>query len=100
MRYYESEQYSPDCLGETNSIYNYPTAYDEQNCSMDYEMLDRFNEENRMPVLCPVRPNSLLGQLPCKTNDNWDYNRCYSYFANGCYNTCQFVNVVDIEDFM
>lgn len=38
--------------------------------------------------------------LPCQTYQNWDYNQCYSYYANGCYNTCQFVDVVDIEDFM
>lgn len=38
--------------------------------------------------------------LPCQSSNNWDYNQCYSYYANGCYNTCQFVNVGDMEDFM
>lgn len=38
--------------------------------------------------------------IPCRTYDNWDYNNCYNYYADGCYNTCPFVNFVDIEDFM
>lgn len=38
--------------------------------------------------------------LPCQTIDNWNYNECYEYYADDCYNTCQFVNFVDIEDFM
>lgn len=49
-----------------------------------------------------IRPNSLLAKLavPCQTVADYDYGECYSYYANGCYNTCQFVNVGDIEDFM
>ncbi|CAH1958689.1 unnamed protein product [Acanthoscelides obtectus] len=48
-----------------------------------------------------VRPNSLLAKLgvPCQTSD-YDYGNCYSYYANGCYNTCQFVEMGDMEDFM
>lgn len=38
--------------------------------------------------------------FPCQLLPNWDYQQCYSYYANGCYNTCQFVNVIDMEDFM
>lgn len=38
--------------------------------------------------------------LPCQTLPTWDYGDCYNYYSNGCYNTCQFVNCVDIEDFM
>ncbi|RZC32855.1 hypothetical protein BDFB_005757, partial [Asbolus verrucosus] len=38
--------------------------------------------------------------LPCQTSSGWDYEECYSYYANGCYNTCQFVEFGDIEDFM
>lgn len=49
-----------------------------------------------------VRQNGAASRLnlPCKSNSDWDYNQCYSYYANGCYNTCQFVNMGDIEDFM
>lgn len=49
-----------------------------------------------------VRPNSILAQLglPCQTEEEHDYEQCYSYYANGCYNVCQFVDVGDIEDFM
>lgn len=52
----------------------------------------------------PVRVSSgglpAILNLPCQSSNNWDYNQCYSYYANGCYNTCQFVNVGDMEDFM
>nr|CAI5864623.1 unnamed protein product [Callosobruchus analis] len=50
-----------------------------------------------------VRPNGLLAKLgvPCQTSSpNYDYGKCYSYYANGCYNTCQFVEMGDMEDFM
>lgn len=49
-----------------------------------------------------IRPTSLLAKLalPCQTATNYDYDNCYSYYANGCYNTCQFVEFGDIEDFM
>lgn len=49
-----------------------------------------------------IRPNGLLARmaLPCQTSSNWDYTECYSYYADGCYNTCQFVEMGDIEDFM
>lgn len=54
-----------------------------------------------------VKPNSLLARmaLPCQSSgvNEWDYRgggECYSYYANGCYNTCQFVEFCDIEDFM
>lgn len=47
------------------------------------------------------KKNSVFdGPLPCHSFDNWDYASCYSFYANGCYNTCQFVNMMDIEDFM
>lgn len=49
-----------------------------------------------------IRPNSILARLdlPCQNSSNWNYDECYSYYANGCYNTCQFINIGDIEDFM
>ncbi|KAJ8924028.1 hypothetical protein NQ315_006805 [Exocentrus adspersus] len=49
-----------------------------------------------------IRPEGLLAKLglPCQTDRDYDYGQCYSYYANGCYNTCQFVDVGDIEDFM
>lgn len=50
-----------------------------------------------------IIPDSLLAKLavPCQTvSDDYDYGLCYSYYANGSYNTCQFVEVGDIEDFM
>lgn len=49
-----------------------------------------------------IRPNSILARmaLPCQSSSSWDYQECYSYYANGCYNTCQFVEFCDIEDFM
>lgn len=49
-----------------------------------------------------IRPNGLLAKLalPCQTQPNYDYDQCYSFYANGCYNTCQFVETGDIEDFM
>lgn len=49
-----------------------------------------------------IRPNGLLAKLavPCQIDSDYDYGLCYSYYANGCYNTCQFVAVGDIEDFM
>lgn len=49
-----------------------------------------------------IMPNSILAKLglPCQTISDYDYGQCYSYYANGCYNTCQFVDVGDIEDFM
>lgn len=88
---------------DTSSMYSQP-----MNCPMDYEIFPRqygddcigIEEANQMRMLCPVRSNSLFAGLPCKGNEEWDYNQCFSYYANGCYNTCQFVNVVDIEDFM
>ncbi|KAK9681192.1 hypothetical protein QE152_g38508 [Popillia japonica] len=105
LQYYESEQFSPNSITSDTNMYNYcdvPTLYnDDQNCSIDYEVFGHYNgNENGSPVLCPVKPHSVLAQLPCKTNENWDYNQCFSYFANGCYNTCQFVHGMDIEDFM
>lgn len=50
----------------------------------------------------PIRGNGLLAKLnlPCQSYANWDYNQCYNYYVNGCYNTCQFVKMVDMEDFM
>lgn len=58
--------------------------------------------KDQCPVPRVVRPSGVLSRLnlPCQSNTNWDYNQCYSYYANGCYNTCQFVNVGDMEDFM
>lgn len=49
-----------------------------------------------------IKPNSLLSKLavPCQTDTDYDYGLCYSYYADGCYNTCQFVEVGDVEDFM
>lgn len=49
-----------------------------------------------------IRPHSLLAKLavPCQTVSDYDYGLCYSYYADGCYNTCQFVDGGDIEDFM
>lgn len=49
-----------------------------------------------------IIPNGLLAKLavPCQNVSDYDYGLCYSYYANGCYNTCQFVDVGDIEDFM
>lgn len=49
-----------------------------------------------------IRPNGILEnlKLPCQNSNNWNYDQCYSYYANGCYNTCQFINMGDIEDFM
>ncbi|KAJ3648941.1 hypothetical protein Zmor_020708 [Zophobas morio] len=49
-----------------------------------------------------IRPNSVLARmaLPCQASSTWDYQECYSYYADGCYNTCQFVELGDIEDFM
>lgn len=49
-----------------------------------------------------IRPNGLLAKLavPCQIVDDFDYGLCYNYYANGCYNTCQFVELDDIEDFM
>lgn len=49
-----------------------------------------------------IRPNGALAglNLPCQNSSNWNYDQCYSYYANGCYNTCQFINMGDIEDFM
>lgn len=49
-----------------------------------------------------IRPQGLLAKLalPCQTQSDYDYNHCYSFYANGCYNTCQFVEMGDIEDFM
>ena len=49
-----------------------------------------------------IKANGMLAKLnvPCKEKKNWDYDHCYSYYANGCYNTCQFVKFTDIEDFM
>lgn len=39
--------------------------------------------------------------FPCQIYpDDWNYQNCYSYYANGCYNTCQFVDLGDMEDFM
>lgn len=48
-----------------------------------------------------IRPDSILAKLalPCQADD-YDYGQCYSYYANGCYNVCQFVDCGDIEDFM
>lgn len=58
--------------------------------------------KDQCPVPSVIRPSRVLARLnlPCQSNTNWDYNQCYSYYANGCYNTCQFVNVGDMEDFM
>lgn len=49
-----------------------------------------------------IMPNSLLAKLavPCQADTDYDYGLCYNYYANGCYNTCQFVEVDDVEDFM
>lgn len=49
-----------------------------------------------------IQPNGALArlQLPCQSSNDWNYDQCYSYYANGCYNTCQFINMGDIEDFM
>lgn len=49
-----------------------------------------------------IKPNGILAKLnlPCQNSTNWNYDQCYSYYANGCYNTCQFINIGDIEDFM
>lgn len=59
-------------------------------------------EQNQVEKPAAVRTGGLpnILNLPCQSSNNWDYNQCYSYYANGCYNTCQFVNVGDMEDFM
>lgn len=55
------------------------------------------------PLATPrIKPNGFLAKLgvPCQQPGFEDYGRCFNYYANGCYNTCQFVAVDDIEDFM
>ncbi|KAG5878132.1 hypothetical protein JTB14_015115 [Gonioctena quinquepunctata] len=49
-----------------------------------------------------IRSNGLLAQLglPCQTKDDYDYQECYSYYSDGCYNVCQFVESGDIEDIL
>lgn len=60
----------------------------------------------QMPPASPasdrIKPSSLLAKLalPCQASADFDYGRCYSYYADGCYNTCQFVEFGDMEDFM
>ncbi|GJQ81426.1 hypothetical protein Trydic_g18288 [Trypoxylus dichotomus] len=105
MQYFDSDEYSPNSIGETNmfNFCNVPSAMynDDQTCPLEYELFGQYDTDDNQPrIVCPVRPNGLLARLPCKTNENWNYNQCFSYYANGCYNTCQFVDVIDIEDFM
>lgn len=73
-RGYHQKDYSGYCSRESN-----PEVYDSR-----------------------IRPDGLLARmtLPCQTYPTWNYEECYSYYANGCYNTCQFVEMGDIEDFM
>ncbi|KAF5271116.1 hypothetical protein FQA39_LY08254 [Lamprigera yunnana] len=52
-----------------------------------------YQAENTIPQLAK-------NDFPCQTFPDWNYSQCYSYYANGRYNTCEFVDVVDIEDFM
>ncbi|CAH1164562.1 unnamed protein product [Phaedon cochleariae] len=49
-----------------------------------------------------IRPGGLLAKLglPCQVDEQYQYDQCYSYYANGCFNTCQFVQLGDMEDFM
>ncbi|XP_066262735.1 hypoxia-inducible factor 1-alpha isoform X2 [Euwallacea similis] len=58
------------------------------------------SSDNKAPH--KIRPNGLLAKLglPCQNQSAYDYEQCYSFYADGCYNTCQFVEVGDIEDFM
>lgn len=69
------------------------SAYQYVSASCDGQL---FSQNER------IRSNSVVAQLdlPCQNSNNWNYDQCYSYYANGCYNTCQFINMGDIEDFM
>lgn len=99
--YYDSGQYSRDRVDEPEIYNNYehsPIYDDSQNCPFNY-MVEDFSD-TRISNMLPFTPNNSLARLPCKTDNHWDYNRCFSYYANGCYNTCRFVDGVDIEDFM
>lgn len=53
------------------------------------------------PVTVPPQDQQFGLNLPCNTYPQWDYtNDCFSFYKDGCYNECRFVNVCDIEDFM
>lgn len=74
-----------------------------QNC---YQFGQNFGESlsgsvnNTSATMLSKSSANFDGFLPCRVFDNWDYSSCYSYYASGRHNTCQFVNVMDIEDFM
>ncbi|KAF5274064.1 hypothetical protein FQR65_LT04462 [Abscondita terminalis] len=63
-----------------------------------FQNLDTFNNNNYIVEnTAPVA----VKNFPCQRFEDWEYNsNCYSYYANGRYNTCEFVDVTDIEDFM
>lgn len=82
----------------TNSYSVYgglPCGYDV--CAYQYGGDGNFFTQNGH-----LKANGILARLklPCQSSSDWNYDQCYSYYANGCYNTCQFINMGDIEDFM
>jgi hypoxia-inducible factor 1 alpha len=83
---------------------NHYSGYNDQNLASLQEGYGLSNPPNEHIPAGPgrIRPNGLLARmaLPCQSSSTWDYEECYSYYADGCYNTCQFVEMGDIEDFM
>lgn len=64
-----------------------------------------YYQHEQPATIAPVHHGTILPSLglnlPCNTYPQWDHNNdCFSYYSNGCYNECRFVNMCDIEDFM
>lgn len=82
-----SNQYNANCVQNTN--YNQYGDHTYQRQVQNYEN-----------SAVTVNNNNNNNLLPCQSTSDWNYSQCYEYYSNGCYSQCQFVNFVDIEDFM
>lgn len=78
---YPTPSYQQFYNSSVPSTYDQQVYYQQNQCH-NYQQTSRLN-------------------VPCQMYPNWDYDRdCFSYYENGCYNECRFVNFCDIEEIM
>ncbi|XP_065168818.1 hypoxia-inducible factor 1-alpha-like isoform X2 [Atheta coriaria] len=77
-----------------NNQYGYYASANSQNGALN------------MPIIQPLQHGACSNftprfDIPCNTYQNWTYDQCYGYYtADGCYTSCQYTDVIDMEDFM
>lgn len=59
--------------------------------------------EDNIPIVRPFVKGRLTDSvldLPCQRIRPWSYNNCFGYYDGATHTSCQFIDVVDVEDIM